>query len=103
MPWEYRVCKACFNKNVYAVWLVWYGCFERAKHCNIEEVVVAIDTDNIKLVRVRRLPPQQHGSAKLCKTPLTCTSGDRCIRAHSQVELDCWTANLKINKPGESL
>ena len=103
MPWEHHVCEKCLKKNSYAVWLVWYGCFNRRDHPKSKQVVVVIDTDNIKLVQVRDLPGTQSARVKLCKEPMSCRYGDNCTRAHSTLELDCWTAIDKIQRTSEFL
>ncbi len=90
MPWEYNVCEICLRKNSYAIWLVKCGCFDTQAHEKLNKTIsVVVDVKNVKLVKVREVPKVLK-TLSLCRSSGDCSKGNRCLKAHTKMEYDCW-------------
>ena len=98
VPWEHWVCAQCLQDYPYAVWLIKLKCFQprhSGHHYPYQKVLVSIEPNTMKLVKMRPPPPQAQcltkssGSVQLCKSYPHCHGGS-CPFPHSEVEHHTW-------------
>ena len=94
------MCSKCLWVNPHAIWLVKLKCFEKSSHRYVEEVIVVIEPDSMKLIEVRPLPENYDtfcGKFWMCHDVLKYGVCDQSHSyAHSQVEYDSWNAKKTI-------
>lgn len=98
MPWEHFVCSKCHQENPFAIWLTKQHCFEphRLEHQRAERILVVVDPESMKMVKIRPVPPKGFTSFRgrfyKCRFFPNCRSGPDCNYAHSDAELDTWNS-----------
>ena len=94
-----KVCRACFECNPGAVWLMWLKCTNQEEHKTNKTVTVIVSQSYRQLVKLRELPSgvSKLSELELCRistigvsTASRCERGGSCRQAHSQEELNYW-------------
>ena len=94
------MCSKCLQLNPHAIWLVKFKCFKRSSHRYVEEVIVVIEPNSMKLIEVRPLPENYdtfRGKFWMCRDVVKHGVCDKShAYAHSEVEYDSWNAKKTI-------